>query len=62
MSGSSFRSSILVQKPTRGFAPSIQESFAHFPRESADPKSNWQFKTTDARIKLRRLYPQIQME
>lgn len=29
-------------------------------RNTAKVKVNWQFTTTDARIKLRRLYPQIQ--
>jgi hypothetical protein len=31
-------------------------------RNNRSKKIVWQFKTTDARIKLRRLYPQIQME
>jgi len=30
-------------------------------RNNRSKKINWQFKTADARIKLRRLYPQIQM-
>ena len=29
-------------------------------RNKAKVRINWQFKTADARIKLRRLYPQIQ--
>ena len=31
-------------------------------RNNRSKKIIWQFKTPDARIKLRRLYPQIQME
>ena len=31
-------------------------------RNNRSKKVNWQFRTADARIKLRRLYPVIQME
>jgi hypothetical protein len=31
-------------------------------RNNRSKKIDWQFETADARIKLRRLYPQIQME
>jgi hypothetical protein len=31
-------------------------------RNAAVVKVDWQFKTADARIKLRRLYPTIQMQ
>jgi hypothetical protein len=31
-------------------------------RNNRSKKIDWQFQTADARIKLRRLYPQIQME
>ena len=31
-------------------------------RNNRGKKIDWQFKTADARVKLRRLYPQIHME
>jgi hypothetical protein len=31
-------------------------------RNTRSKRIDWQFRTADARIKLRRLYPQIQME
>ncbi len=44
--------------------PTLRQSVSiwNADRNNRSKKIDWQFKTTDARIKLRRLYPQIQME
>jgi hypothetical protein len=47
-----------------GDEPTLREGVGiwNTDRNHRSKKIDWQFKTPDARIKLRRLYPQIQME